>query len=123
MREIKFRARHSITGVWHYGCSNPARETTERHLGVFFQDLECGILDSKTLGQYAGYKDKNGKEIYEGDRVQFVESFGQVTEIHPVEFKQGCFTIENPWDPEYNCASVLLANNDSVEVIGNIYET
>ncbi|MBW2562175.1 MAG: hypothetical protein JRE40_15155, partial [Deltaproteobacteria bacterium] len=70
MRELKFRARHSISGDWYYGCFTPTRKTTERHLGVFFQELEAGVFDVRTLGQYIGPKDKNSKEIYEGDLIK-----------------------------------------------------
>ena len=115
MKEIKFRARHSITGIWHYGCVNPI-DLTEHHLGVFFQELEAGVFDARTAGQYTGLLDKQGKEIYEGDIVkcrcagtfvvEWSDHYGRVMAV----------------DKAFGHWATKLETNSIVEVIGTIHE-
>ena len=75
MREIKFR-------IWHLGLKrfvagyedkNSYEELYSDPAGLFFGALNQ-LKDNKdcTLQQFTGLKDKNGKEIYEGDIVNTI---------------------------------------------------
>ena len=80
MREIKFRARHKITREWFYSSSlwRSFDDTTSNYelpLSTFWQQVEKGWLDPKTVGQYTDNKDKNGNEIYEGGITKRVYDF------------------------------------------------
>ena len=111
MREIKLRVWEAISKrigavtEIHFG-NNPyiraefhKKETPEERLlrAVF------GVKAKHILMQYTGLKDKNGKEIYEGDIVQFL--------IHRklVEWSQE--------EARFTCPGAVNG-----EVIGNIYE-
>lgn len=157
MREIKFRGkrindpiiieRYAPNG-WVYGdfidCSDESYIAPKDISGEFYvernykfraNDIEARVMmaqvDPKTIGQYTGLTDKNGKEIYEGDIVctrfpSNCEHAGQICSIGDVRYEKGCFGAV--WTSYENAGWHFLRRFDDeiiddIEVIGNIWDT
>jgi uncharacterized phage protein (TIGR01671 family) len=123
MREFKFRA-------WEIDSQEMFYPDTTNNNEYFFSGFMEGFLIVATspysskydyvIMQYTGLKDKNVKEIYEGDilRLDAHQDFF-------VDFHEGCFVCRSTnriqkinWAP----ASLRLLIEKGYEVIGNIYD-
>ena len=128
MKEILFRGKRK-DGVWLYGhytddtaydadfpCIVPLRSEP---------DCEDYSVDKRTVGQYIGLTDRNGKKVFEGD---ILKSYWD--EVYPEDF---CYEVvlwyDNGWCIKQGTATPDrldgIYKNDCLvysEVVGNVYD-
>ena len=87
MREIKYRVWITPWGSDSEPCM---QYIPDLHLHVFFGNWERGGYKDAVFQQYTGLKDKNGKDIYEGDILKWHEGENNLSEVI---FQNGSFMV------------------------------
>ena len=112
-REIKFRVFDTLAKQYIY----PDKGYQGHYiltLGGEFHNLQNGSGGKEyVVQQYTGFKDENGKEIYEGDIFKGFE---------PIEFSNGRFIAVLMGARIFDLYE-FYENGSKPEVIGNIFET
>lgn len=114
MKEIKFRA-------W----DNCAKQMIYKHYYIGFSGEIKPYNDSLILMQYTGLKDKNGKEIYEGD-ICIIYELTNTREVGKglvVYDELECLYAIDKTPLQYHVYNTATNNPRAcLKVIGNIYE-
>lgn len=135
MREIKFRGKRLDNGEWIYGSLLVSHFKDDKKERYFITQFSGNYtfeheVDPNTVGQYTGLKDKNGKEIWEGDifrdnnevlRSVFRVTGGLAFEDNPVSFGYDHRAPVYPYSPIAEMQNVSWLSQ-CCEVIGNIHD-
>lgn len=136
-REILFRAKHihaipelkHFDERWVYGYLSDKNHINSPELEGEF------LIDPKTVCQYTGLTDKNGRKIFEGDIITYQhdnddcpfpnkDTKRRVGRVYFQEFRS-CFAVaegRNGSDMINQDLFKYVQNGNRVEVIGNIFD-
>lgn len=108
MREIKFRVWDKVSD----------RFFSEEILNKLPVDV---FLSSENIQQFTGLKDKNGKEIYEGDILR--DGNGFLYEVFWLDISASFELAEKQELPDdYDIPTFNFRNSFKLEVVNNIFE-
>ncbi len=124
MREVKFRGKRTDNGEWVYGdlfekCCTGV--TIIENGGNKRSDFY--FVDPNTLGQFIDKLDHNGKELYEGDLINFVNSLNGTVSIKKnklITYRKCNFVATN----KQGTANYWLGslNTSGIELVSNVHE-
>ncbi len=108
MKELKFRALSNNAWVYRFLSANLSIEPNIYFINTGFSEDPTYVVEKSTIGKFTALTDKNGKEIYTGDKLR--TKYGNIIEVKDLEYIYlWRYENHNAWS--------------SIEVIGNIHQS
>lgn len=127
-REIIFRGKRLDNNEWAYGYFLISQKSDKTYYIVAdVLNSELMAINPKTLGQFTGLTDKNGKDIYEGDILDIGQTVNGQSKFVIMD-TIGRYDVRYAHDLslryEYDVYDLLDCFNEEkdAEIIGNIHE-
>lgn len=121
-REILFRGKQVDTGKWLQGFLSQSRNIQEKPAilkpCIDYEEngvMMFGMVDPKTVGQFTGLTDKNGKKIFEGDIIEH-----ECGERHEVIFNVKDACVGTYYGKKFYYIHVFELSQ--FEVVGNVHD-
>ena len=136
MREILFRGKRIDNGEWveGYYAAEPYTKNTYNYGYILENEKDlfakkAWLVDSRTVGQFTGLTDKNGRKIFEGDILKIVHKYQSPFDDDTKEYTDITTDVVF-FDDEGLCFSygespfLCVADNVTAEyeVVGNVHD-
>lgn len=126
-REILFRGLSAYGKGWIYG--NLLNEETIGEVGVNLSHDKYATVIPESIGQFTGLTDKNGKRVFEGDKLRddWFNDLDEIVEDYCVvvwDLANCQWAIDNSFKKDGSSYTNLIEylGQNNLEVIGNIHE-
>ena len=123
MREILYRGGWIKNGEWiegYYIFLNDTHYILEAGSEDWGENGEWFQVVPKSIGQYTGLKDRNGKKIFEGDIIRYQRGIDKF-ELMVVIWNESTASLVLAYSKDMNYYETLMNTKYYCEVVGNIY--